>query len=189
LWRNGARSKTARWPNSKSPLRLDSESKDNRIRKLSERGPPGEEEKVRLAPAIRRAESHDGNRGSPQPADDASPLMLATNRAVRIPDPVEAGVGSEVVNVPVRSRRQLPMARDASPDASRPQGAADINVETASKPQRPELPDLHQPLPGKEKGLKRRRRLPRSGSFGSSLSLQRQAWVKNLQVRKASLGS
>jgi hypothetical protein len=77
--------------------------------------------------------------------------MLATNRAVGIPDPIEAGVGSEVINVPVRSRRQLPMVSDASPDASRPQGAANINVETASKLQRPELPDLDQPLPGTEK--------------------------------------
>jgi hypothetical protein len=77
--------------------------------------------------------------------------MLATNRAVRIPDPVEAGVGSEVINVPARLLRHLLVVRDASPDASRPQGATNINVETASKLQRPELPDLDQPLQGTEK--------------------------------------
>jgi hypothetical protein len=29
--------------------------------------------------------------------------MLVMNPVVRIPDPVEAGTGSEVINVPVRS--------------------------------------------------------------------------------------
>jgi hypothetical protein len=29
--------------------------------------------------------------------------MLAMNPVVRTPDPVEAGMGSEVINVPVRS--------------------------------------------------------------------------------------
>jgi hypothetical protein len=59
--------------------------------------------------------------------------MLATNPVVRIPDPVEAGMGPQVVNVPVRSLRYLLMVRDAGPHASRPHGAANVNVETLSK--------------------------------------------------------
>jgi hypothetical protein len=43
------------------------------------------------------------------------------------------------------------MVRDAGPHASRPQGAANINVETSSKLQQAEFPDLDQLIPGTEK--------------------------------------
>gem|GEM_PF-689458 len=119
--------------------------------KLLERWPSREEEKVRLAPAIRRAESSDGNGGSPQRADNASPLMLATNPVVRVPDPVETGMGSQVINVPVRSQRRLLMVRDAGSDTSRPDRAAHVDVETSSKLQWAELPYLDRPLLGTEK--------------------------------------
>jgi hypothetical protein len=101
--------------------------------KLPKRGPRGEEEKVRLAPAIRRAESCHGNGGSTERAYNASPLMLATTPIVRIPDPVETSMGSEVINVPMRSRRQPLMVREAGPDTSWPQGAAHVNVEASAK--------------------------------------------------------
>jgi hypothetical protein len=116
-----------------------------------ERWPHGEEEKVRCALAIRRAEPSDGHGGSPQRADDASPLMLATNPVVRIPDPVEAGMGSQVINVPVGARRQLLVVRDAGSNTSRPDRAADVNVETFSKLQSAEFPDLDQLSAGTEK--------------------------------------
>jgi hypothetical protein len=119
--------------------------------KLIEGWPHCEEEKVRLALAIRRAEPGDGNGGSPQRADDASPLMLATNPAARIPDPIETGVGAQVINVPVGAWRQLLMVRDAGPDTSRPDRAADVNVETSLKLQLAEFPDLDQLSPGTEK--------------------------------------
>jgi len=77
--------------------------------------------------------------------------MLATNPAVRIPDPVETGMGSQVINVPVRARRQLPMVRDAGSDTSRPHRAAHVNVETPSKLQYSELPYLDRPFLGTEK--------------------------------------
>jgi hypothetical protein len=77
--------------------------------------------------------------------------MLATNPVVRIPDPVDTGMGSQVINVPVRSRRQLPMVRDAGLHTSRPQGAAHVNVETAPKLQGAEFPDLDQSFLGTEK--------------------------------------
>jgi hypothetical protein len=77
--------------------------------------------------------------------------MLATNPVVRIPDPVEAGMESQVINVPARSRRQLLMVRDAGSDTSRPERAAHVNVETSSKLQWAELPYLDQPFLGTEK--------------------------------------
>jgi hypothetical protein len=77
--------------------------------------------------------------------------MLATNPVVRIPDPVEAGMGSQVINVPVRSRRQLLMVRNAGSDTSRPVRAAHVNVETSAKLQWAELPYLDRPFLGTEK--------------------------------------
>jgi hypothetical protein len=119
--------------------------------KLLEGWPPREEEKVRLAPAIRRAEPRHGNGGASQRAHIASPLMLATNPVVRIPNPVETSMGSQVINVPVRSQRQLLMVRDAGSDTSRPDRAAYVNVEASSKLQGAELPYLDQPFLGTEK--------------------------------------
>jgi hypothetical protein len=77
--------------------------------------------------------------------------MLATNPVVRIPDPVETGMGSQVIDVPVRSRRQLLMVRHAGSDTSRPDRAAYVNVETSSKLQWAELPYLDRPFLGTEK--------------------------------------
>ena len=77
--------------------------------------------------------------------------MLATNPVVRIPDPIETGMGSQVINVPLGARRQLLMVRDAGPDTSRPGRAADVNVDTSSKLQWAEFPDLDQLSPGTEK--------------------------------------
>jgi hypothetical protein len=77
--------------------------------------------------------------------------MLATNPTVRIPDPVEAGTGSQEIDVPVRSRRYRTMVCDARPHTARPQGAAYVDVETASKPQETELAYLDLPLPRAEK--------------------------------------
>jgi hypothetical protein len=74
--------------------------------------------------------------------------MLAENPVVRIPDPVETGTGSQVINVPVRSWRQLLMVRDAGSDTSRPERAAHVNVENSSKLQWAELPYLDQPFLG-----------------------------------------
>jgi hypothetical protein len=76
--------------------------------------------------------------------------MLATNPVVRIPDPVETGMGSQVIHVPVRSRRQLPMVRDAGSYTSRTERTAHVNVETSSKLQCSKLPYLDRPFPGTE---------------------------------------
>jgi hypothetical protein len=118
---------------------------------LPERGSLGEEEKVRLAVAVRRAESCDRNGSSAQGVDEASPLMLATNPVARIPDVFEAGVGPQIINVPVRSLRRLLMVYDAGSDTSRAERAADVNVETPSKLQGAEFPDLDQLIPGTKK--------------------------------------
>lgn len=69
--------------------------------------------------------------------------MLATSPAVRRPNPVEPGVGPQVINMPVRPLRHLLMVRDAGPQASRPQGAADVNVETSTQFEWTEFPDLN----------------------------------------------
>jgi len=60
-------------------------------------------------------------------------------------------MGSQVINVPVRSQRQLLMVRDAGSDTSRPDRAAYVNVEASSKLQGAELPYLDQPFLGTEK--------------------------------------
>jgi hypothetical protein len=130
---------------------LGSGSNGDRIRELPERRPLGEEEKVRRAVAIRGAESHDGNGSSAQGLDDASPLMLATNPAVRIPDPLKTSLGPQVINVPVRPLRNLVMVRNARAHTSRPERAAYVNVETSLKLQRGELPDLDPLSPGTKK--------------------------------------
>ncbi len=76
--------------------------------------------------------------------------MLATNPVVRIPNPVETGMGSQVINVPVRSQRHLLMVRDAGSDTSRPDRAAHVDIETSSKLQWAELPYLDRPFLGTE---------------------------------------
>jgi hypothetical protein len=60
-------------------------------------------------------------------------------------------MGSQVINMPVRSRGYLAMVRDAAPHTSRPQGAAHVNVETATKVQGAEFPDSDQSFLGTEK--------------------------------------
>ena len=69
--------------------------------------------------------------------------MLATGPAVRRPNPVEPGVGPQVINMPVRSLRPLLMVRDAGPQASWPQGAADVNVEASTHFEWTEFPNLN----------------------------------------------
>jgi hypothetical protein len=83
--------------------------------------------------------------------DEASPLMLATNPAMGIPDPVEPRMGPQVINVPVRPPRHLLMVRDAGPHPTRPQGAAHVNVETTAQLEGAESPDLDQLIPGTKK--------------------------------------
>jgi hypothetical protein len=51
---------------------------------------------------------------------------------------------SQVIDVPVRSPRQLLVVRDAGSDTSRPDRAADVNVETEPKLQLAEFPNLDQ---------------------------------------------
>ena len=88
---------------------------------------------MRYAPAVRRTESRKRNRSSAQGVDEAGPLMLTTNRIVRIPDALEPRMGPQVINVPVRPLRYPPMVRNSGADASWPQGTANINVETSSQ--------------------------------------------------------
>ena len=57
----------------------------------------------------------------------------------------------QVIDVPVRLLRHLLMVRDAGPHPSRPQGAANVNVETSPKLQWAEFPDLDQLIPGTKK--------------------------------------
>ena len=77
--------------------------------------------------------------------------MLATSRIVRIPDPVDAGMGPQEINVPVRAVRHLLMVRDAGLNASRPQCTANVNVETSSQLECAEFSDLDQLSSGTKK--------------------------------------
>jgi hypothetical protein len=74
--------------------------------------------------------------------------MLATSPAVRRPNPVDPDVGPQVINMPVRSLRHLLMVRDAGPQASWPQGAADVNVIASTQPKYAESPNSDQLIPG-----------------------------------------
>jgi hypothetical protein len=74
--------------------------------------------------------------------------MFAANPAIGVPDPVESGVRPQVIDVPVRPLRCLLVVRNAGAHASRPEGAAHINVEAGSKLEGTELPDLDQLVPG-----------------------------------------
>jgi len=74
--------------------------------------------------------------------------MLATIVAKRVADAVEPRVSSQEIDVPVRPWRDLLVVRDAGAYPSRPEGAAHVNVEAASKFERTELPDLDQPISG-----------------------------------------
>jgi hypothetical protein len=78
-------------------------------------------------------------------------LVLATDPVVRIPDPLEAGMGPQVIDVPVRSLRHLLMVSDTGSDTSWPDRAANVNVKTSSKLQWAEFPDLDQLIPGAKK--------------------------------------
>ena len=69
--------------------------------------------------------------------------MLATGPAMRRPNPVEPRVRPQKINMPVRSVRHLLMVRDAGPQASRPQGAADVNVEASTQFEWTEFPNLN----------------------------------------------
>jgi len=80
--------------------------------------------------------------------DEASPAMLATRLLVRSPNPLEPRVGPQIINMPVRSLRQLLVVRKAGPQASRPQGAAHVNVEASTQFEGTELPDLNPLLTG-----------------------------------------
>jgi hypothetical protein len=77
--------------------------------------------------------------------------MLATNPVVRKPDPVEASVRPQIINVPVRPLRHLLMMREAGSHASQPERAANINVETSSQFEGAEFPDLDALFPATKK--------------------------------------
>jgi hypothetical protein len=59
--------------------------------------------------------------------------MLQTPSVETVPDVLDLGMRSQVVDVPVRPARELEMVGESGPDASRPKGAADINVEARLK--------------------------------------------------------
>ena len=69
--------------------------------------------------------------------------MLATGWARRRPNPVEPGVGPQIVNMPVRSLRHLLMVCNTGLQATRTQGAADVNIETSTQFEWTEFPDLN----------------------------------------------
>jgi len=74
--------------------------------------------------------------------------MLTADAADGIPDVIEACVGPQIINMPMRPLRHLLVARGASPHASRSQGAADINVEASAQSECAEFPDPDAHGPG-----------------------------------------
>ena len=88
---------------------------------------------MRLAYAIGGSTADKRNGDSFSPFDAFRPGMLQTPSVEAVPDVLDLGMRSQVVDVPVRPARELEMVGESGPDASRPKGAADINVEARLK--------------------------------------------------------
>jgi hypothetical protein len=59
--------------------------------------------------------------------------MLQALTVETVPDFFDAGMRSQVVDVPVRPARELKMVGESGPNTSRPEGAADIDIEARLK--------------------------------------------------------
>jgi len=59
--------------------------------------------------------------------------MLQTPSVETVADFVESGMRSQVVDVPMRPKRELAMMGESGMDASRPERAANINVKARLK--------------------------------------------------------
>ena len=92
-----------------------------------------EENEVRLASAIAGSKADQRNGGSFGQADAFCPDMLQALTVETVPDFFDAGMRSQVVDVPVRPARELKMVGESGPNTSRPEGAADIDIEARLK--------------------------------------------------------
>ena len=92
-----------------------------------------EEEEVRLASAIGGSKTDQRNGGSFGQADAFCPDMLQALTVETVPDFFDVDMRSQVVDVPVRPAWGLEMMRKPGTDTSRPEGAADIDVEARLK--------------------------------------------------------
>ncbi|OGQ84421.1 MAG: hypothetical protein A3F90_18230 [Deltaproteobacteria bacterium RIFCSPLOWO2_12_FULL_60_19] len=80
------------------------------------------------ASAVGSAKAPQGDRSASRPAEKIGPSVLAADRIVGVPDLVEFGRRSEIVDMPMGSGRARQMMLDTSPDPSRAERAADIDV-------------------------------------------------------------
>jgi hypothetical protein len=92
-----------------------------------------EEEEVRLTSAIGGSKTDKRNGGAFNQSNVFRPEMLQTPSVETVADFFDLGMRSQVVDVPVRPARELEMVGEPGTDASRPKGAADINVEARLK--------------------------------------------------------
>ena len=92
-----------------------------------------EEEEVRVASAIGGTKAGQRNRGAFGEAEVFRPEVFQAPSVETVPDVLDPGVSSQVVDVPVRPARELAMMGKPGPDASRSKRAADINAEARLK--------------------------------------------------------
>src|SRR5574341_1952260 len=85
-----------------------------------------EEEKMRFAATVRRAECRDGF-PTRHLSQHRGPLMLPTHGIAAVPELVQPGVRPEVIDVPVGSLGRPRVMRDPGAQASRTQCASDIH--------------------------------------------------------------
>lgn len=93
-----------------------------------------EANQMRRTRAVRRAEAVQRHLSARQLLHHPCPFMLPAGRVMRVPHAFQLGVQTQMVDVPVRPRRQLPVMRQSGADAAGAEGAADVNVPTG--PQR-----------------------------------------------------
>jgi len=92
-----------------------------------------EEEEVRLASAIGGSKADQRNGGSFRTFDAFRPNMLQTPTVATVPDFFDSGMRPQVVDVPVRLKRDLEMMGESGANASWPERAADIDIKARLK--------------------------------------------------------
>ena len=105
------------------------------------RRPPAEAKQMGSAPAVGGAESGQRCLSARQLEQHARPLVFPAPRIVRVPDASQSGMQAQVIDVPVRPRRQLPVMRQARTDTAGTEGAANVHIPAGPQRQATQPPN------------------------------------------------
>jgi len=95
----------------------------------SDRGRLLEEQQVRGAAAVRRAEPEQGHGRPREIAENLRPDVLSGHRIVGVPYGVEDQLAEEIIDVPVPDVRPASVTPNPGPHASGTAGASDVHIE------------------------------------------------------------